>query len=76
LEERWTFNPVVRGSSPLGGILCERGVVVSMGPFQGLVPGSIPGVRIKYILNALLAQWIARWTSNPAVASSSLAEGV
>ena len=37
------------GSIPSRGDICADGVVVNIDPFQGLVPGSIPGQR-KYFI--------------------------
>ena len=52
------------------------GVTVSTVDSESTDPGSNPGRPTIYSFVALVAQWIAHWTSNPEVAGSNPVKSV
>ncbi len=85
IRQQWDLNP--RGHSPCdfeSHALTTRPYCLSLWGQEGIEPSTSPTLRENHAtrplthicLSASLAQWIARWTSNPAVAGSSPARGV
>lgn len=61
----------VRVRFPVDACFWACGVMASTEDSESSNPGSNPGRPIDFVAIALVAQWIAHWTSNPEVAGSN-----